>query len=264
MTTPDVLKGILARKAEEVAERSQGLDMQTLRREAMHADPARGFRRALQAAIDDGRNAVIAEIKKASPSKGVIRPHFDPAAIARSYEQGGAACLSVLTDEDFFQGSDMHLQAARAACTLPVLRKDFIIDPFQVWESRMLGADCVLLIVAALSDSRLAELNELALHLGMDVLVEVHDDAELERALVIEPCLLGINNRDLHTFETDLNTSLRLGARVPEGTLLVTESGIGTHEDVDLMRANGIQAFLVGESFMRADVPGDKLNQLFG
>ncbi|MCP1673015.1 indole-3-glycerol phosphate synthase [Natronocella acetinitrilica] len=264
MDTADVLKTILARKAEEVAERSQGLDMQTLRHEAMHADRPRGFRGALIDAIAAGGSGVIAEIKKASPSKGLLRPDFDPEAIARSYARGGATCLSVLTDEDFFQGHDLYLQQARKACSLPVLRKDFVIDPFQVWEARMLGADCVLLIVSALSDSRLAELDDLARHLGMDVLVEVHDEAELDRALAIKPDMVGINNRNLHTFETDIRTTVRLRERVPEGVLIVTESGIGTREDVELMHQQGVHSFLVGESFMRASDPGEKLAQLFG
>ncbi len=260
----DALKRILARKAEEVAERSQGLDLKTLRQAALAADAPRGFRRALQQRLAQGDAGVIAEIKKASPSKGLLRADFDPEAIAVSYARGGAACLSVLTDEDFFQGHDLNLQLARKACDLPVLRKDFMIDPFQIWESRMLGADCVLLIVAALSDDRLDELNALARELGMDVLVEVHDGEELERALVLKPDLLGINNRNLRTFETDIGTTLRLRDRVPESALLVTESGIGTREDVETMRAQGVHCFLVGESFMRADNPGEKLAELFG
>ena len=262
--TPDILKRILARKAEEVAARSQGLDMQTLRREALKADSPRGFRQALVDAVAAGGCGVVAEIKKASPSKGVLRPAYDPEAIALSYARAGATCLSVLTDEDFFQGSDLHLQQARRICPLPVLRKDFVLHPFQIWEARVLGADCVLLIVSALSDSRLAELDTLARELGMDVLVEVHDEEELERALAIRPDLLGINNRNLHSFETDVQTTVRLKERVPEDVLLVTESGIGTHEDVELMRQHGVHCFLVGESFMRATDPGAKLRELFG
>ncbi|MCK8516610.1 indole-3-glycerol phosphate synthase TrpC [Methylonatrum kenyense] len=261
--TPDVLKRILGRKAEEVAANSQALDLKTLRNEARSAPPARGFRSALKRAVDQGEAAVIAEIKKASPSKGVIRENFDPAAIARSYEKGGASCLSVLTDRDFFQGHDLYLQQARQACQLPVLRKDFMIDAYQVWEARMLGADCILLIVAALSDDRMAELDGLARELGMDVLVEVHDEAELERALVLEPDLLGINNRNLRTFDTDVGTTLRLLPRVPAGTLLVTESGLATREEVATMRKAGVHGFLIGESFMRADEPGHKLEELF-
>ncbi len=262
--TPDVLKKILARKAEEVAERSQGLDMQTLRKEALAADPPRGFRQALVRALDAGRRGVIAEVKKASPSKGVLRKDFDPEAIAASYARGGAACLSVLTDEDFFQGHDLNLRLARGACSLPVLRKDFLIDAYQVWESRMLGADCVLLIVSALSDDRMEELYTLARKLGMDVLIEVHDERELERALALEPDMLGINNRNLHSFETDIETTLRLKKRVPDSVLLVTESGIGTREDVEYMEQHDVHCFLVGESFMRATDPGEKLKELFG
>ncbi|MCC5810058.1 MAG: indole-3-glycerol phosphate synthase TrpC [Ectothiorhodospiraceae bacterium] len=262
--TPDVLKEILARKAEEVAERSQGLDTQTLRKEALAADPPRGFRQALLDAIGQGRRGVIAEIKKASPSKGVLRKDFDPEAIAASYARSGAACLSVLTDEDFFQGHDLNLRLARGACDLPVLRKDFMIDAYQIWESRMLGADCVLLIASVLSDDRMEELHSLARKLGMDVLVEVHSEKELKRALALQPDLIGINNRDLHSFETDIDTTLRLKKLVPESALLVTESGIGTREDVEYMEQHGVHCFLVGESFMRATDPGEKLKELFG
>ena len=223
----------------------------------------RGFRSALAARITRGDAAVIAEVKRASPSKGLLRADFDPAAIAASYARGGAACLSVLTDVDFFQGADAHLNQARAACTLPVLRKDFTIDPYQVWEARALGADAVLLIVAALDDVRLAELNATAAEAGLDVLVEVHDAEELERALRLAPPLLGINNRNLRTFDTRLETTLDLLHEVPEGTLLVTESGILEREDVARMRGAGVHAFLVGEAFMRADDPGAKLAELF-
>lgn len=260
----DALKKILARKAEEVAERSQGVDIKSMRQAALAAEPPRGFRQALLRAVEKGGAGVVAEIKKASPSKGLLREDFDPEAIAASYARGGATCLSVLTDEDFFQGHDMNLQLARRACPLPVLRKDFMIDPYQIWESRMLGADCVLLIVAALSDDMLRELNILARELGMDVLVEVHDEAELERALALEPDMLGVNNRNLRTFETDIETTLKLKPLVPEGVLMVTESGIGTREDVDTMREHGVHCFLVGESFMRASDPGGKLRELFG
>jgi len=218
----------------------------------------------LRAAVDAGRPAVIAEIKKASPSAGVIRPHFEPAAIARSYEAGGAACLSVLTDREFFQGGDEYLREARAACRLPVLRKDFIVDEYQVYEARAIEADCILLIVAALGDAQLRELAGLAAHLEMDVLVEVHDEEELDRALALDTPLIGVNNRDLRTFRTRLDTTLRLKARVPEDRLVVTESGIHTREDVARMRANGVHAFQVGEAFMRAPDPGQKLAELFG
>lgn len=262
--TPDVLKRILARKAEEVALRSQRLDLHSLSKQVeQEAPPLRGFAQALQRRIAAGEAAVIAEVKKASPSKGLLREDFDPVQIARSYQAGGAACLSVLTDEDFFQGSDRYLVQARGACELPVLRKDFVIDAYQVYEARMMGADCILLIVSALGDALLRELYLLARELGLDVLVEVHDEAELERALALEPQLLGINNRNLRSFETDIGTTLRLKQRAPAEALLVTESGIATREEVELMRQNGVHAFLVGESFMRAAEPGDKLKQLF-
>ena len=261
---PDVLERILARKAEEVAERTGVRSLAAVTEAAIAAPPVRGFRSALAARITRGDAAVIAEVKRASPSKGLLRADFDPAAIAASYARGGAACLSVLTDVDFFQGADAHLDQARAACTLPVLRKDFTIDPYQVWEARALGADAVLLIVAALDDVRLAELNATAAEAGLDVLVEVHDAEELERALRLAPPLLGINNRNLRTFDTRLETTLDLLHEVPEGTLLVTESGILEREDVARMRGAGVHAFLVGEAFMRADDPGARLAELFG
>ncbi len=223
----------------------------------------RGFAAALQARVAAGQPAVIAEIKKASPSKGVLREDFHPADIARSYERGGAACLSVLTDRDFFQGCDEYLQEARAACRLPVIRKDFILDPYQVLEARLLGADCILLIAACLDDSRMADLNAQALELGMDVLIEVHDRAELERALSLPGQLIGINNRDLRSFQVSLDTTLGLLDAIPPDRLLVTESGILTMDDVALMRAYGVHAFLVGEAFMRAADPGAALGQLF-
>lgn len=259
----DILQRILARKAEEVAARSAALPLLELRARLLDAPPPRSFAVALQARIALGRPAVIAEVKKASPSKGVIRPDFDPAAIAASYEAGGAACLSVLTDVDFFQGSDLALREARAACRLPVLRKDFMIDPYQLVESRLLGADCVLLIVAALDDARLVALSTLAAELGMDVLVEVHDAAELARALRLEAPLIGINNRSLRSFEVSLDTTLALRGQVPADRLLVTESGIHTADDVARMRAAGVHAFLVGEAFMRAPDPGAELARLF-
>ncbi len=259
----DILRTILARKADEIAERSARVPLAELVARAEVMPPTRGFARALQAAIANGDPAVIAEVKKASPSKGVIRPDFHPADIAVSYEFGGAACLSVLTDEDFVQGHDRYLQQARDACTLPVLRKDFTIDPYQVYEARTLGADCILLIVAALDDLQLAELSSLALQLGMDVLVEVHDIDELERALQVPAPLIGINNRNLRTFEVSLQTTLSMQNAVPRDRLLVTESGILGPDDVALMRGAGVHAFLVGEAFMRAEEPGEALRQLF-
>ncbi|MGI8560378.1 MAG: indole-3-glycerol phosphate synthase TrpC [Luteimonas sp.] len=265
---PDVLEKILKRKAVEIAERAARTPLPELKAQVAESSPVRGFAAAIEATVAAGKPAVIAEIKKASPSKGVIRERFDPAAIARSYEAGGAACLSVLTDVDFFQGSDDFLREARAACTLPVLRKDFTVDPYQVVEARVLGVDCILLIVAALQDTQLADLAAQAFELDMDVLVEAHDRNELERALRLAPSngklpLLGINNRNLRTFEVSLDTSLSLLDDVPAGRRLVTESGIVSAQDVQRMREAGIDAFLVGEAFMRAEEPGDELRALF-
>ena len=259
----DVLRRILARKQEEVAERRERVSLFELKARLSGAPPVRGFADAVEAKLKAGLPAVIAEVKKASPSKGVIRPDFDPAAIARSYEAGGAACLSVLTDIDFFQGSDAYLQQARAACALPVLRKDFVVDAWQLHEARMLGADCVLLIAAALDDVQLAEFAYIADELGMDVLVEVHDLDELERALPIPARLLGINNRNLRTFEVSLQNTLDLKDMVPADRVLVTESGILAPADVALMRGAGVHAFLVGEAFMRQPDPGTALHDLF-
>lgn len=260
----DILKKILRRKAEEVSERSALLSMRELSQRVEGADPARGFVEAIQRKIAQGQAAVIAEIKKASPSKGLLRPDFHPAEIAVSYERAGAACLSVLTDVDFFQGADAYLQQARAASALPVLRKDFTVDPWQVYESRALNADCILLIVAALDDTQLADLAGLAQHLGMDVLVEVHDAGELERALTLHTPLIGINNRNLRTFETRLETTLELLVRIPADRIVITESGIHAAADVARLRDSGVHAFLVGEAFMRANDPGAKLAELFG
>ena len=260
----DILNKILRRKAEEVAERSARVPLRVLSQQTASADPARGFVEAIEQKIAQGRAAVIAEIKKASPSKGLLRADFRPAEIAKSYERGGAACLSVLTDVDFFQGADEYLQQARTACALPVLRKDFTIDPWQVYEARALNADCILLIVAALHDAQLGDLAGLALHLGMDVLVEVHDAAELERALALNTPLIGINNRNLRSFETRLETTLDLLGRIPADRIVVTESGIHTADDVARLRASGVQTFLVGEAFMKATDPGAKLAELFG
>ncbi len=259
----DILNTILARKAVEIAERSARVPLADLIARAADVPDTRGFADALNAMIAQGDPAVIAEVKKASPSKGVIRADFRPADIAVSYEFGGAACLSVLTDVDFFQGADDYLRQAREACTLPVLRKDFTIDPYQVYEARVLGADCILLIVAALDDHQLVELSGLAMQLDMDVLVEVHDIDELERALQVPVPLIGINNRNLRTFEVSLETTLAMKDAVPRDRLLVTESGILVPDDVARMRAAGVNAFLVGETFMRAEEPGEALRQLF-
>jgi indole-3-glycerol phosphate synthase len=260
---PDILQRILAAKREEVAEATARVDPTSMRAAAEAAAPARDFVGALRAKMAAGRPAVIAEVKKASPSKGVLRADFDPAAIARSYAAGGAACLSVLTDGQFFGGASEHLVAARAACALPVLRKDFVVDAYQVFEARALGADCVLLIVAALDLARMQDLEAVARALGLAVLVEVHDAAELEAALRLRTPLVGVNNRNLRTFETRLETTLGLLPRIPADRLVVTESGILAPTDVALMRANGVGAFLVGEAFMRAPDPGAELARLF-
>ena len=259
----DILNRILARKAEEVAERRARLPEAELIARIAELPGTRGFAAAIEAKIDAGLPAVIAEVKRASPSKGLIRTDFDPAAIAKSYAAAGAACLSVLTDSDFFQGSEAFLQQAREACSLPVLRKDFIIDAYQVYEARALGADAILLIVAALGDAALLELALLAADLDLDVLVEVHDEAEQERALDVPAPMIGVNNRDLRTFETSLETTLKLRKRMDETRILVGESGIRTREDVARLRAGGVHAFLVGETFMRAPDPGAELARLF-
>jgi indole-3-glycerol phosphate synthase len=260
----DILNRIVAVKREEVAAQLATRPLSAWRAEAQAcATPLRGFEAALRAKVTAGLSAVIAEVKRASPSKGLLRDPFEPAAIAASYEQHGAACLSVLTDRDFFQGAPEYLQEARAACALPVLRKDFIIDPAQVYEARLMGADCILLIVACLDDEALASLEQCALDLGMDVLVEVHDGAELERALRLRTPLIGVNNRNLRSFEVSLQTTLDLLPRVPPDRLLVTESGILGPSDVARMRAAEVSAFLVGEAFMRAPDPGQALAQLF-
>ena len=260
----DILNKILARKAGEIAERRKRVSRHMLEQRAALASPVRGFVATIERKLAAGQAAVIAEIKKASPSKGLLRADFHPAEIAKSYETGGAACLSVLTDIDFFQGADEHLQQARAACALPVLRKDFTIDSYQVIEARALDADCILLIVAALTDATLSELASVAQQFGLDVLIEVHDAHELERALKLNARLIGINNRNLRTFETRLDTTLDLLTRIPAGRIVVTESGIQAQADVARMRAAGVHAFLVGEAFMKAADPGTKLNELFG
>jgi indole-3-glycerol phosphate synthase len=258
-----ILGQINSRKKEEVTERKKNRTEADLLAGISEIGSCRGFEKALRAKIADGKAGVIAEIKKASPSKGVIRPDFHPIEIAKSYEEGGAACLSVLTDKDFFQGSEDFLIQARSATSLPVIRKDFLIDTYQVTEARSIGADCVLLIVASLDQLQLIDLHACARELGMDVLVEVHDGPELEQALQLNDAILGINNRNLHNFETNLQTSLDLLSNIPEGPLVVTESGINNLEDVQKMQSAGIQAFLVGEAFMRANNPGAELKRLF-
>jgi indole-3-glycerol phosphate synthase len=259
----DILNRILARKAEEVAERRSRVPLADLTARIAEQPETRGFAAAIEAKIEAGLPAVIAEVKKASPSKGVIRVEFDPVAIAKSYEAGGAACLSVLTDADFFQGSEAFLRQARSACALPLLRKDFIVDPYQVHEARAIGADAILLIVSALDDDELLPLALLAAELDMDVLCEVHDEEEMERALALPVPLIGVNNRNLRNFETALETSLALQDMIEYDRVLVAESGIRTPEDVARLREGGIQAFLVGEAFMRAEDPGSELRRLF-
>jgi indole-3-glycerol phosphate synthase len=260
----DILRRIVAVKHEEVAAARARRSVISLREEAQGRSDVRGFAAALQRGVQAERPAVVAEIKKASPSKGVLREHFVPAEIAAAYAANGASCLSVLTDEQFFQGSSDFLRQARAACELPVLRKDFIVDEYQVLEARAMGADCILLIVACLADAQLRDLEGCAMALGMDVLVEVHDGAELERALVLKTPLVGINNRNLRTFEVSLDTTLGLLSQVPADRLVITESGILSRADVQRMRAAAVHAFLVGEAFMRADDPGQALAALFG
>jgi indole-3-glycerol phosphate synthase len=261
---PDILQNILAHKAEEVEARKAVLALDEIKRCALEAPPPRNFARAIEQWIAQGKLAVIAELKRISPSRGVIRGDYQPAVIARAYERAGATCLSVLTDERYFQGADAHLIEARAVSTLPVLRKDFIVDPYQVYEARAIGADCILLIVAGLSDVRLCELAGLAGELGMDVLVEVHNREELERGLMLRLPLIGINNRDLHTFKTDIQTTLHLLLDMMHDRTVVTESGIHTAEEVALLRRHGVSAFLVGEAFMTAADPGERLKELFG
>ena len=260
---PDILQKIIARKREEIAAAKGKHSESDIIRMAAEAPLVRGFVSSMRDRIREGNVAIIAEIKKASPSKGVLREDFDPAQIAHSYEQAGASCLSVLTDIDFFQGSPDYLKQARANCQLPVLRKDFMIEPYQVYEARAMGADCILLIVSCLSDETMRELAELATSLDMDVLVEVHDREELHRALALSLPMIGINNRNLRTFETHLQTTLGLLDEIPSDRLIVTESGISSKDDIALMRANNVHAFLVGEAFMRVADPGKGLTELF-
>lgn len=261
--TPTVLKRINDTKLQEIAQRSQTVSLNELIAQAKDQPEARGFYKAMQAKVDAGLPAVIAEIKKASPSKGVLRENFIPAEIAESYAKHGAACLSVLTDKDYFQGAEEYLKQARAACDLPVIRKDFLIDEYQIYEAKTLNADCVLLIAASLSTGQLQDLEGLSHELGMDVLVEVHNEEELHSALTLSTPLLGINNRNLHTFEVTLDTTYGLLDQIPQDKLLVTESGILNRDDVEAMRAKNVHSFLVGEAFMRADSPGEKLAELF-
>ena len=261
--TPDILKKILATKQEEVARRKPNLPLSLLEELAGAVQVPRGFYQSLRSKASSGKPAIIAEIKKASPSQGVIRENFYPVEIAQDYAMNGATCLSVLTDKLYFQGSEAYLQSVREKCPLPVIRKDFMIDPYQIHESRALGADCVLLIAAALDDVMLKELADTAKSLGMDVLVEVHDAEELERALKLDTTMIGINNRNLRSFEVSLQTTLELKNSIPGDRLIVTESGIHTPEDVQLMLDAGIFTFLVGEAFMRAPSPGRKMRELF-
>jgi indole-3-glycerol phosphate synthase len=263
----DILNKILDVKADEIRAAKKHQDLASLRRDVESNAEARaqirGFEASLRSKIAAGKAGVIAEVKKASPSKGVLREDFHPADIAISYAQHGAACLSVLTDERFFQGAPDYLKQARAACSIPVLRKDFMVDPYQVYQARAWGADCILLIVAALDHGLMRELEACAHEIGMDVLVEVHDAAELEAALALKTALLGINNRNLRTFETTLDTTINLLPRIPESKLVITESAIRTRDDVQRMRDHAVHAFLVGEAFMRAADPGAELAQLF-
>lgn len=264
INTPTVLRKILQRKSEEIEERKARTSLATLKSAIAGTDKCRGFASALQKKNAEGKSAVIAEIKKASPSKGVIRENFIPRAIAQSYEKGGAACLSVLTDKDFFQGHETYLQEARQATSLPVIRKDFLIDEYQIYEARAIGADCILLIVSAFDDiKKMQSLHDLACDLGMDVLVESHSLDELEAALTLSTPLMGINNRNLHTFETTLDTTYSLLAHIPQDKLVITESGIHTLNDVTAMKTKGVNTFLVGEAFMKAKDPGEKLKELF-
>lgn len=261
--TPTILRNIVARKWEEIAERKPRQPLADCRARALDQPPTRGFTEAIRQRVSRSEAAVIAEIKKASPSKGILRDSFLPAEIARSYAEAGAACLSVLTDKDFFQGCEAYLQQARAACELPVIRKDFMVDAYQIHESRMIGADCILLIAACLSRGQLQDLEGLAHEIGLDVLVEVHNEEELEDALTLKTPLVGINNRNLHTFEVSLQTTFDLQRSIPASRITVTESGIISREDVQQMQEKAIHAFLVGESFMRAADPGDKMRELF-
>lgn len=262
-TGSDVLDKIMAHKAEEVAFAKRQISLADVRAKADDSPECRGFVSALNTSLQAGRSAIIAEVKKASPSKGVIREDFRPTQIAESYQKHGASCLSVLTDQEFFQGSALYFAQAREACTIPMLRKDFMLDDYQVYEARAMGADCILLIVAALEDGLMQDLAGRALELQMDVLVEVHNREELERGLCLDMPMIGINNRNLRDFSTSLNTTLDLLSSIPDEIVVVTESGIHTQDDVALMRQHAVNSFLVGEAFMRADEPGERLTELF-
>jgi len=262
-STPTILKNIVARKWQEVAERSRSLALSECKARAMDLPDTRGFVNAIESKLSHGLPAIIAEIKKASPSKGVIRENFVPQEIAESYQEAGAACLSVLTDKDFFQGDEAYLKAARDAVVLPVIRKDFMVSPYQVYESRMVDADCILLIAACLTKDQMQELSGIAQELALDVLVEVHNAAELEVALTLDTRLIGINNRDLHSFDVSLENTYGLLPSIPGDRIVVTESGIHSTEDVDAMKHHGVNSFLVGEAFMRAEDPGAELKRLF-
>lgn len=261
--TPDILKQILQRKVEEVAEASSRVSLRQLSNLVANSPPPRGFVEAIHTRLQVNQMAIIAEVKKASPSQGVLRSPFDPIQIAKSYEQHGAACLSILTDKDFFQGANEYLQQIREVCLLPLLRKDFIIDPYQVYEARAIGADCILLIVSALGDAQLQDLAGLATYLGMDTLIEVHNQEELERALRLNSRLIGINNRNLHTFTTRLETTLELLKWIPKKYIVVSESGIHASKDITLLSAAGVRTFLIGEAFMKAPEPGIAMADLF-
>ena len=261
--TPDILSKILHHKRREIVARRESVSLAELEAKTGRLPQPQGFVASIRHSIAEGRAAIIAEAKKASPSKGVMRENYDIRQIARSYQAGGASCMSVLTDETFFQGSDDHLQQARTACNLPLIRKDFMIDPYQLHESRIIGADCILLIVAALEDEQMIELTRLARRLQLDILTEVHNGDELERALKLDQPLIGINNRNLCSFETTLDTTINLLGEIPDDRIVVTESGIRTRQDVKQMRDNNVNAFLIGETFMRAPEPGEKLRELF-
>jgi len=261
--TPTILKKIILRKLEEIQEGCDKISLREMKKRALLAPETRSFVGAMLAKLKAGDSAVIAEIKKASPSKGVLRDPFDPVEIAKSYEQHGAACLSILTDQDFFQGSNAYLQQVREAVDLPIIRKDFIVDDYQVYEARAIGADCILLIAAAIGDAQMSELTQTAMTLDMDVLIEVHNEEELDRALRLPLPLIGINNRDLHSFDVSLETTIRMLDKIPDDRIVITESGILGKEDVQKMRDHSVNSFLVGEVFMRSSDPGEKLAELF-